>query len=221
MDRIRILIADDHPLFRKALREELESQTDFEVVAETGNGEKAIQATSEMRPDVVLMDISMPDISGIEATRCIKEQCPDTAVLVLTVHDETEHVLNILQAGASGYLTKDVFGQEVVQSVRGVAAGESVLSPSIFQRVIKHAAKDTARSVAKTAKSELTSREYEILKSAANGLSNRDIASSMKLSEFTVKSYLAEIYSKFGVNSRTEAVVTALKRGIITIDSSE
>jgi len=216
-NKITIMLADDHPLLRKALRDELEHQPDFEIVAEVGDGEEAVKIATEIVPDVVIMDISMPKINGIEATKQIKAQCPSIEVLVLTVHDETEHIMSILEAGAAGYLIKTVFGEEVVQAVRGVVAGETVLSPQIFQRIIKSALRHVKKPILLDAGGKITTREQEILGLAARGMTNRDIARRLGLSEYTVKSYFAEIFSKLNVGSRTEAVITALEAGIITL----
>jgi len=217
-NKTTIMLADDHPLLRKALRGELENQPDFVVVAEVANGEEAVKMATEIVPDVVIMDISMPKINGIEATRQIKAKCPSVAVLVLTVHDETEHILSILQAGAAGYLIKTAFGEEVVQAVRGVITGENVLSPEIFQRIIKSALRHVTKPVLLDAGEKVTAREQEILELAARGMSNRDIARRLDLSEYTVKSYLVELFSKLNVSSRTEAVITALQAGFFTLD---
>ena len=213
-----IMLADDHPLLRKALRDELENQPDFMVVAEATNGEEAVEMATKIVPDVAIIDISMPKMNGIEATRQIKARCPSIAVLVLTVHDETEHVLSILEAGASGYLIKTAFGEEVVQAVRGVVTGETVLSPEIFQRIIKSALRHVTKPVSLGTGEKITAREQEILGLAARGMSNRDIARKLDLSEYTVKSYLVEIFSKLNVSSRTEAVITALRTGFLTLD---
>ena len=218
LNKTTIMLADDHPLLRKALRDELENQPDFVVVAEAANGEEAVEMATKIVPDVAIIDISMPKMNGIEATRQIKARCPSVAVLVLTVHDETEHILSILEAGASGYLIKTAFGEEVVQSVRGVVTGETVLSPEIFQRVIKSALRHVTKPVSLDTGEKITTREQEILGLAARGMSNRDIARRLDLSEYTVKSYLVEIFSKLNVSSRTEAVITALRTGLLKLD---
>ncbi len=215
-----IMLADDHPLLRKALRDELENQPDFVVVAEAANGEEAVKIATEIVPDVAIMDISMPKVNGIEATKQIKAKCPAVAVLVLTVHDETEHILSILQTGAAGYLIKTAFGEEVVQAVRAVIAGETVLSPQIFQRIIKSALRHVSKPVSLDAGEKITAREQEILQLASSGMSNKEISQRLDLSEYTVKSYLVEIFSKLNVSSRTEAVMVALKAGLISLNDN-
>lgn len=218
-NNITIMLADDHPLLRQALRNVLETQTDFEIIAEASDGEEAVRLAVELVPSVVIMDISMPKLNGLEATQQIKAKCPSIAILVLTVHDDSEHILSILEAGAAGYLTKSVFGEEVIHAVRGVVAGEAVLSASISQQIIKYALRHvvTKRLPLDTVE-RITARELEILRLAAMGMSNKDIAQKLDLSERTVKGYLAEIFSKLNVGSRTEAVITALRSGALTLD---
>lgn len=219
--KIRIMIADDHPLLRHALRNVIEKHEDLEIIAEAGDGEEAVRKALELQPDVLIMDISMPKMNGLEATRMVREKCSDISILVLTVHDDSEHILSILEAGAAGYLTKSVFGEEVIHAIRGVAAGETVLSASISQQVIKHALRHDSKPVRLNSADRITSRELEILKLAADGLPNKDIALKLTLSLRTVKGHLVEIFSKLGVSSRTEAVITALRAGIITLDDTE
>jgi len=217
-DKIRIMLADDHPLLRQAIRYNLEKQTDFEIVAEVSDGEEAVRLAVEMVPDVVIMDISMPEINGLEATRQIKAKCPKIAILVLTVHDDAEHILSILEAGAAGYLTKRVFGNEVIQAIRGVATGDTILSPTISKLIIKYALRNKTKPVPLYAGEKITTRELEVLRLAAVGMSNKDIATTLEISQSTVKSYFSEIFSKLNVGSRTEAVIAALQSNIITLE---
>lgn len=217
-DNITIMLADDHPLLRQALRSVLEKKPDFEIVAEASDGEEAVRLAVELVPNVVIMDIGMPKLNGLEATRQIKAKCPNIAILVLTVHDDSEHILSILEAGAAGYLTKSVFGDEVIHAVRGVVAGETVLSASISQQIIKHALRHITKPLSLDGVEEITGRELELLRLAATGMSNKDLAQKLDLSERTVKGYLAGIFSKLNVGSRTEAVITALRAGFFTLD---
>ena len=212
------MLADDHPLVRKALRDVLEKQADFEIVAEAGDGEEAVKIATELVPDVVLMDITMPKLNGIEATRQIKAKCPNIAVLVLTVHDDSEHILGILEAGAAGYLTKRVFGEEVIHAIHSVVAGETVLSAEIFQQILKHAMRYATKPITVAVGEKLTVREIEILNWAAKGKSNKDIAAELNLSQATIKSYLSDIFAKLEVASRTEAVIIGLRAGILTLE---
>lgn len=216
--KISIIVADDHPLFRQSIRNVLESQPDFLVVAEADNGEEAVKLTAELQPDVVLMDITMPKLDGLEATRQIKASHPNIAVLVLTIHSDDQHIIGILEAGAAGYLIKSVFGEEVIQSVRGVVAGEMVLSPPIGQRLLKQAARYPIRSVPLQAGEKLSPRELEIIKLAARGMSNKSIAADLGLTVRTVKGHLANIFSKLNVGSRTEVVVAGLRAGFLSVD---
>ena len=216
--KITVLLADDHPLVRQSIRAVLEKQPDIKVVAEAGDGVVAVKLATELKPDVVVMDIGMPKLDGLEATRQIKEVLPEIAVLVLTVHSDEQYILGILQAGAAGYLTKSVYGEEVVQAIRGIVGGEMVLSPSIGQKLIKHAAHYPTKAVPLEAGEKLSTRELEILEFAARGMSNKEIANSLGLSLRTVKGHLAEIFTKLRVGSRTEAVITCLQAGFISLN---
>ena len=213
-----ILVADDHPLLRQSLRNVLEKEADFEVVAEASDGEEAVKLAIELEPDVVIMDIDMPKIDGLEATRRIKSSRLSIAVLVLTIYSDDQHVLGILKAGAAGYLTKSVFAEEVVQSIRGVIAGEMVLSPLIGQKLLKQAARYPTKPVSLQFGEKLTTRELEILKLAARGLSNNNIAKELGLALGTVKVHLANVFSKLNAGSRTESVIISLRLGILSID---
>jgi len=215
---IRVILADDHPLIRQALKNVLEKQSDIKIIAEAGDGEEAVRLTKALTPDVVIMDISMPKLNGLEATRQIKGLCPGVAVLSLTVHNDSEHILGILEAGAAGYLTKSVFDKEVVQAVHTVAAGEVVFSPTTLQQLLKHSIREPVKPLPLACGEVLTIREMEILRLAASGMSNRDISLKLNLSLRTVKGYLVEIFAKLKVSSRTEATITALKAGIISLN---
>lgn len=218
LGKVTILIADDHPLLRQSLRNILDKQTDFQVVAEACDGEEAVRLANQLEPDVVIMDIGLPKLDGLEATRQIKAIHPNIVVLVLTVYGDDKHVLNILQAGAAGYLTKSVFGEEVVQAIRGVVAGEVVLSPSVAQLLLRQAARYPTKPVLLEAGEKLSTRELEVIKLVARGMSNKDIAMALGLSLRTVKGYLANIFSKLGVASRTEVVICSLQTGFLTLD---
>jgi NarL family two-component system response regulator LiaR len=214
--KITILMADDHPLFRKAVRDLLEKHDDFKVVAEANDGEEAVRLAVEVSPDVVIMDISMPRLNGLDATREIKVKRPESAVLVLTIHNDIEHILSILEAGAAGYLTKSSSGDEVIAAIRSVVAGETVIANPIFHQVLRHTLRYSSKPLVLEGKDKLTARELEVLKLAARGLSNRDIAQKLNLSLRTVKGYMVDIFSKLHVSSRTEAVITGLRAGLIS-----
>jgi two-component system, NarL family, response regulator LiaR len=218
---ISILIADDHPLLRQALRYVLEKQSDFKVLAEAGDGEEAIKLCTKLNPDVVIMDISMPVLNGLEATRRIKEKCPRTLILVLTVHNDVEHVFGILEAGAAGYLTKSVFGEQVPNAIRSLMNGETILTSQIFQQLLKHTIRYPVKPINVNGSQNLSTRDMEILKLAAKGMNNKDIAAKLNLSLRTVKGYMVDIFTKLNVSSRTEAVITGLKMGIISLSDLE
>jgi DNA-binding NarL/FixJ family response regulator len=216
--KTKIVLADDHPLLRKALKDLLEKETDFEIVGEAGDGEEAVRLATQTIPDVVIMDISMPNLDGLQATQQIKASCPNVAVLVLTVHTDDECILEILKAGAAGYLIKSAFGEEVVQAVRAVITGEMVLSAPIGQRLLKQAARFPTRPVLLEAGEKLSVRELEVLKLTARGLSNKDIALALGIKLRTIKGHLADIFSKLRVASRTEAVIAGLRAGFLSMD---
>jgi DNA-binding NarL/FixJ family response regulator len=214
---IKILIADDHPLVRKALRSLIENEPKMKVVAEACNGIEAVKITKELLPDVVIMDIGMPILNGLEATRKIKTNHPSIAILVLTVHTDKEHIFGILEAGAAGYLTKVAFDNEIICAIKSIATGEVVLSPSILQQILSKHNNDSETEHISPSFNNLSSREILILKFAAKGLSNKNIAIELNLSESTIKTYLVTIFSKINVSSRTEAVITGLKAGLLSI----
>ena len=218
MDRIRILIADDHTLVRDGTRRILESEKDLEVVAEASNGEEAVALTSSLRPDVAIIDIAMPVLDGIEVTRQIKALYPATAILILTAHDNEQFIYNLLEAGAAGYLLKSVRSQELVDAVRALHAGESVLHPAIARKVLNYFASPSGRNKNQGRLETLTQRELDILKLVTKGLSNKGIADELSLSARTVQRHLESIFNKLQVGSRTEAVVRALKEGWVTLN---
>lgn len=220
-DKISIILADDHPLLRRALRDVLEEQADFQVIAEAGDGEEAVRLVLEYYPDIVIMDISMPRVNGLDAIRQIKTERPDTIILVLTVHDESEHILGMLEAGASGYLTKGVFDEEIVHAIRSILAGDTVLSSSVSQQILRYALRHAAKPVTCDKVDILTSRELEILNLVAKGMKNKDVAEELNLGLPTIKAYMSDIFTKLKVDSRTKAIMIGLQRGIITVDDAE
>jgi NarL family two-component system response regulator LiaR len=216
--KTRIVLADDHPLLRQALKDILQKENSFEIVGEAADGEEAVRLAAELKPDVVIMDISMPNLDGLQATQQIKEKYPNVAVLVLTVHTDDECILEILKAGAAGYLIKSAFGDEVIHAVRAVATGDMVLSAPIGERLLKQAARFPTRPVLLEAGEKLSARELGVLKMTARGLSNKDVASALGIKERTVKGHLADIFSKLRVASRTEAVIAGLQAGFLSLD---
>jgi len=217
LNRIKVLIADDHAVLRDGTRQILEQEQDLEVVAEAGDGEEAVSLAAKFRPDVAIIDISMPKLDGIEATKQIKELYPSISVLILTAYDDDQFIFSLLEAGAAGYLLKSVRGHELVEAVRAVHAGESVLHPSIARKVLDHFVPHSDKSKVGQPQDMLSEREMEVLRLVTRGLSNKDIADELCLSMRTVQAHLGRIFDKLQVSSRTEAMVRALKEGWVTI----
>jgi NarL family two-component system response regulator LiaR len=217
-DKISLLLADDHVLVREGTRELLEHEADLEVVGEADDGEQAVKLVTELQPDVVIMDIAMPKLSGIEATKRIKELFPSTAVLVLTAYDNDQYVFALLEAGAAGYLLKNVHGDQLVEAIRAVNAGESVLHPTIARKVVNRFARRPKEPEEEKELDQLTEREMEVLKLAAKGMTNAEIAHILSLSVRTIQTHLSNIFSKMQVGSRTEAILHALKKGWLTLE---
>lgn len=216
MDKIRVLLVEDHVVVRESIRQFLARESDLEVIGEAGDGEEAVRLATQLSPDVVVMDVAMPNVNGIEATREIKALCPATAVLALTAYDYDQYIFALLEAGAAGYLLKGVQVREVIDAIRAVYAGESVLHPVVARRVVDRLV-SPGRS--ETQATELLSeREMEVLKLAATGISNKEIAQQLFLSPRTVQVHLGNIFSKLGVASRTEAILYGLKRGLLTLE---
>lgn len=196
----------------------LEREPDFEVIAEAGDGEEAVNLSSKYKPDVVLMDVGMPKMSGLEATKLIKAELPTTAILVLTIHDDEEYIIGFLEAGAAGYLMKSAYGEELLQAIRSLKAGDLVLHTVVGQKLLNRAAGRQFKPVDIDGMEILTPREIEVLKLAAKGLSNQNIATELGIGVRTVKGHLVNIFDKMEVGSRTEAVLNALKRGWIILE---
>jgi len=220
MEPIRILLADDHTMVREGTRKILEREADLRVVAEASDGREALVLVERDHPDVAVVDISMPVMNGIEATKGIKRLSPETAILVLTAYDDDQYVFAILEAGAAGYLLKNARGNELIEAVRKVHAGESVLQPSIARKVLSRVAR-TPTVPAEPPEESLTERELAVLRQAARGASNREIADALVLSPRTVEAHMANIFGKLRVGSRTEAVTVGLRRGWLTMQDIE
>jgi len=218
LEKIKILIADDHAVVRKGTRQILEQEPDLNVVAEAGDGEEAVDLAGSFKPDVAIIDIAMPKLDGIEATRQIKALYPTIAILILSAYDDDQFVFSLLEAGAAGYLLKSVRGHELIDAVRAVYAGESVLHPSIARKVLNRFAPASGERREQKPLEVLSERELEVLRLATRGLSNQDIANELSLSLRTVQAHLGHIFNKLQVSSRTEAVVCALKEGWITLE---
>ena len=208
---IRILLADDHAVVRRGFRMILASQPDMEVVAEAMNGREAVELAQSVQPDVVVMDVSMPELNGIEGTRRIMESCPRTRVLALSMHRDSVYVREILRAGARGYLVKDADDDALIGAVRAVARGEGYLSPSVADAVLDDYRKHVSNPI-----DLLTSREREVLQLIAEGKTNKEIANILTLSVYTVESHRGRIMEKLNLHSGSDVVRFALRNGLIT-----
>lgn len=219
MEKISVLLVDDHAIVREGTRELLEREPDIVVVGEASNGEEAVERVRQATPKVVVMDIAMPGMNGLEATRIIKQSAPQTAVLVFSAYDDDPYVFAVLEAGAAGYLLKNARGVELIQAIRAVSSGESVLHPAVAKKVLaRMAAKAKPGEPEQEPKDVLSERETEVLGLAARGMSNKEIAGALRISPRTVQVHLGNIFSKLQVGSRTEAVILGVKKGWIRLE---
>ncbi len=216
--KIRIVVADDHAIVRQGTCHLLQREPDLEVVGEASDGEAAVRVIGQLRPDVAIVDIAMPKLNGIEVTRQVKKLYPSISILILTAYDDDEYIWALLEAGATGYLLKDADSREVVEAVRAVYAGESVLYPAIARKVFSRLSSPATKVSGEKAAVELSEREMEVLKRAARGMSNKDIATELSISMRTVQGHMASIFNKLGVSSRTEAVFQAVKQGWLSFE---
>ena len=218
-ETLRVMVVDDHALFRRGLEMVLGSEPDIELVGEASDGEEAIQKATEVMPDIVLMDVRMPKRSGIEATAEIKELMPHVKILMLTISDEETDLYDAIKAGASGYLLKEIPIEEVADAIRGVWAGQSRISPSMASKLLTEfaAISKGADERPSMPAPRLTDREMEVLRLVAQGLNNRDIAKQLFISENTVKNHIRNILEKLHLHSRMEAVVYAVREKMIEI----
>jgi DNA-binding NarL/FixJ family response regulator len=214
---IRILLTDDQALFREGVRTLLSLEHDFEIVAEAANGEEAVEAARILKPDLVLMDLRMPVMSGVEATRRVREVSPSSRVLVLTTFHEDEEVFDALRAGACGYLLKDTPSGKLAEAIRAAVRGESVLEPSVATKVVAEFNRLSSLRAAEGAAAStlLSARELDVLRQVARGRTNKEIASALHVTEGTVKNHLTSIFSRLGVLDRTQAALKARDLGFV------
>jgi len=218
MNPIRILLADDHAILREGIRALLEDQADLQVVGEAADGRRTVELACQLLPDVVVIDIGMPLLNGIEATRQIKRVCPTVAVLVLTMHDNEEYVSQLLEAGAGGYVLKRAASAELVTAIRAVASGQSYLSPSITRLIVEgYVSGKAAAKAAPDAFDTLTAREREVLQLVAEGHTNSQIAQLLGISLKTVKVHRSNLMQKLRLHDRGELIKVAIQRGIIKV----
>jgi DNA-binding NarL/FixJ family response regulator len=218
---IRILLADDHALLRQGTAELLRSEAGLEVVGEASDGLEVVEMARQLEPDIVIMDVRMPQLSGLEATRRLGRLSPRARVLVLTAHDDDEYVFSLLQAGASGYLLKTAPIGDLVKAIHQVAEGDTPLDPAVARKVILRLSGEGKQPQSNFAPEDtpaLTARELEVLQFVARGLSNRAIAEAMFISDRTVQAHLTNLFAKMGVASRVEAVVQAIRRGWVVVE---
>ncbi len=216
-DAIRLLLVDDHTLVRQGIRSLLETQDDMEVVGEASGGHEAISMAGDLRPDVTLMDLAMPDMNGMEATRQIKKQHPEIQVLALTMHSTDDYLFRALESGASGYVLKEADATELATAVRAVHAGGAYIYPPLAKRLVEQFLLRIGSGEERTSYSSLTSREQDILRFIGDGLTNEEIAKQLVLSVHTVQTHRSNIMKKLGLHNRAQLVTYAARVGLITL----
>ncbi|HEX6555118.1 MAG TPA: response regulator transcription factor [Ktedonobacteraceae bacterium] len=229
MDKIRILLADDHPILREGLRAVLETQPDFEVIAEAANGIEAVRQALTMQPDILLLDLEMPQLDGVETIRRLRQQQPNARIIVFTAFDNDERIIHAVQAGANGYLLKEAPRDEIFSAIRITMAGGSLLQPVVASKLLRHMGNHPLTGSPATTYSQttqptlpfepLTERELEVLNLLAQGMPNKEIAAQLVISERTAKFHVSSIMGKLGATNRTEAVSLAAQKGLITLHS--
>lgn len=217
MSKIKVLLVDDHTLLRQGLRKLLELEPSLEVVGEGGNGKEALEKAKDLQPDVILLDINMPGMNGVEATSLLKQTQPELKIIILTIHKDDEYIFEAIKAGASGYILKDVETKELIKAIQTAAAGESIIDPALASRLFQEFSRLSHKGPREALIQTLTEREKEILSLLVQGFSNRDLAQALFISEKTVKNHISNIFRKMEVSDRTQAVVKALKMGLVKL----
>ncbi|WDT73903.1 MAG: response regulator transcription factor [Candidatus Manganitrophus sp.] len=220
MTKIRILIADDHRVVREGLVAILKSRSDMDVVGEAINGFEVIEKTKALKPDVILMDISMPQMNGVEATRAVRKISPEIGIVVLTMHDDDATIFELVRTGVHGYLLKDADASEIVKAIQSIYKGESIIHPSIARKILGEFSQLETEQVKKAPRQmyNLSGREIDVLRRVAKGKTNKEIASELHLSEKTIKNHVRNIFHKMGVYDRTEAAMKGVQEGIIDLE---
>jgi len=216
MGKIRVLIADDHPLFREGLCRLFQDEEGLECIAMAEDGEEAVKLTQELRPDVAILDVNMPKLTGIDAARQIKQTCPKTAVLMLSAYKYNHYVIASIQAGVDGYLLKNTPRSELIESIRMIHSGKGIFNIEAISKILRRLTSGTDSTG--SGSNELRKRELEVLKLTARGMSNKQISSELNITDNTVGTHLVNIFRKLRVESRTEAALYALKEGLISTD---
>ncbi|NMA01385.1 MAG: response regulator transcription factor [Clostridia bacterium] len=214
---IKVVIADDHALLREGLAKILSLESNFLIVGEANCGDEAIALTRTLKPDVVLMDINMPGLNGIEATKIIKEEMPQVGIIALTIHEDEEYIFELVRAGVSGYILKDIQPEQLIKAIKDVAEGKTAIQPNITAKLLGEFNRLSDRKTNMFSCDQLTARELEVIKLIAQGMPNKEIASTLYISEKTVKNHITNIFRKLNVEDRTQAALFALKNKIVEL----
>jgi two-component system, NarL family, response regulator LiaR len=217
-NKVRVMLVDDHSMMRDSLKMYLQNDPDIQVIAEASNGEEAVKLASKLVLDVIIMDIAMPIMNGLDATKKIRSTDRNIAILVLTVHNDIDYILKILEFGAAGYLTKNIRGEDLIHAVHLVASGESLFSREVTRVITEHALRYPLKTAVTNFNEKLSNREMEIFKLVAGGMSNKQIALKLDINLRTVKTHLNSIFTKLRSGSRTQAIIVGLKQGLVKLE---
>lgn len=220
MEKIKVLIADDHRVVREGLMAILRERNDLDVVGEARDGQEAVEKARELSPDVILMDVSMPRMSGVEATRVIKRESPHIGIVALTMYDEEKYIFDLVRAGATGYLLKDSDSSQIIAAIRSISKGESLIHPSVASKILAEFSLLSEGKGKKPVRAEhdLTEREITVLRLVAEGKTNKEVANDLDLSEKTVKNHVRNIFHKLHAYDRTQAAIMAIRKGLIELN---